>query len=121
MSDDQDPCLQIAVSQRNECNFLGTEVRRIYFTWGPGYHPHEEKLGKAITRVGLTINLGISHLWLGWSTGPGAQQWLRTHSTAHCPTDPTIGEEAFSEDREDIDFGQHLTALPRKCGGRIAL
>lgn len=46
MSNYQDPCLEIAVSQRNECNFLSARVRRMYFIWGPGYHPHEEKSGE---------------------------------------------------------------------------
>lgn len=65
MSSYKDPCLQIAVSQRNDCNFLGAEVRRIDFIWGPSDYPHEEELGKVITCAGplLITNLGIRHLW----------------------------------------------------------
>lgn len=86
MSNYQDLCPQIAVSQRNERKCLGAEMRRIYFIWGPGYHPREETLGEGDYVCGslLIINLGIRHLL----TGQGAQKWLRARGSARCPTNP---------------------------------
>lgn len=46
MSDHEHWCLQTAVSWSDGYNFLGGEVRKMVFIWGPSYHPHEGKLGE---------------------------------------------------------------------------
>lgn len=50
------------------------EVRRLYFIWGPGYHPREETLGEGDFVCGslLIINLGIRQLFWNWLSGQGA-------------------------------------------------
>lgn len=57
--------------------------------------PTRKSWGKVVTCMGplLIINLGISHLLLNWLPSPGAQKWLRTSSSARCPTNQmTLGK-----------------------------